>query len=549
MKEGKRKRLGELLLEKGLITEKQLNIALAVQKVTGERLGETLVNLGFITSRTVAEVLAEQWKMEYIDLSLYPPYPDALKLIPRAVAEEYQILPIYVQGNELILGLVDPGNFKGVDIARRLTSKLIVPKIIDRESFNETIEKTYYFIENPIDKKINSIIESFLGDTEPEVAIVSELLDLLIAESIRRRATDIHITPQDKVVMVFYRIDGVLQFAYSLPKKIHSTLVSRVKVLSGMDIAEQRLPQDGAFTYTFLGREYDMRTSTVPTIYGENVVIRVLTKSPSLLDLSRLGFWPEQVELLKELFSKPYGIILITGPTGSGKTTTLYSALREMNLAERNVITVEDPVEYRFSFVRQTQVNERAGYTFAVAGRNFMRQDPDVMLIGEIRDEETANIALRASITGHLVLSTLHTNDAVSTIPRLVDFNVDKFMLGYALLCVVSQRLVRRICPYCKKEYVPTERERLEFGLPDGVVLYKGEGCEACNMTGYAGRTLISEIMVVDEEIAHLISEGESLIKIRKLAIEKGMVPLREDGIKKVLEGITTLEEIKRVAG
>jgi len=549
MKEIKRKRLGELLLEKGLINERQLNIALAVQKVTGEKLGEVLVNLGFITSRTVAEVLAEQWKMEYIDLSIFPPYPDALKLIPRAVAEEHQILPIYVKDNELVLGLVDPGNFKGVDIARRLTSKLIVPKIIDRDSFNETIEKTYYFIENPIDKEINSIIESFLGDAEPDASVVANLLDLLVAESIRRRATDIHITPQEKVVMVFYRIDGVLQFAYSLPKKIHSTLVSRIKILSGMDIAEQRLPQDGAFTYAFLGREYDMRASTVPTIYGENVVIRVLTKSPSLLDLSRLGFWPEQVEMLKELFSKPYGMLLITGPTGSGKTTTLYSALREMNLAERNVITVEDPVEYRFSFVRQTQVNERAGYTFAVAGRNFMRQDPDVMLIGEIRDEETASIALRASITGHLVLSTLHTNDAVSTISRLVDFNVDRFMLGYALLCVISQRLVRRICPYCKKEYRPTEKERLEFGLPEDAVLYKGEGCDACNMTGYSGRTLISEMMVVDEDIAHLISEGESLIKIRKLAIEKGMVPLREDGIKKALQGITTLEEIKRVAG
>ncbi len=549
MKETKRKRLGELLLEKGLINERQLNIALSVQKITGDRLGETLVSLGFITSKTVAEVLAEQWKMEYIDLSIYPPYPEALKLIPRAVAEEYQILPIYVKNNELVLGLVDPGNFRGIDIARRLTSKLVVPKIIDKESFNETIEKTYYFIENPIDKEIKAIIESFLKDAEPDVAAVSNLLDLLIAESIRRRATDIHITPQEKVIMIFYRIDGVLQFAYSLPKKIHTTLVSRVKILSGMDIAEQRLPQDGAFTYTFLGREYDMRSSTVPTIHGENVVIRILTKSSSLLDLSRLGFWPEQVELLKELFAKPYGILLITGPTGSGKTTTLYSALREINLAERNVITVEDPVEYRFSFVRQTQVNERAGYTFALAGRNFMRQDPDVMLIGEIRDEETANIALRASITGHLVLSTLHTNDAVSSIPRLVDFNVDRFMLGYALLCVISQRLVRRICPYCKKEYFPTEKEKLEFSLPDDAILYKGGGCEACNMTGYAGRTLISEIMVVDEDIANLISEGESLLKIKKVSMEKGMIPLREDGVKKALMGITTLEEVKRVAG
>ncbi len=549
MKEVKRKKIGELLLEKGLINHKQLSIALSVQKITKEKLGETLVSLGFVSSRAIAEALAEQWNMEYLDISLYPPLPETLKLIPRTVAEEYQILPIYTENSKLVVGIVDPANFSGMDIARRLTSKIIVPKIIDKESFKETLEKTYYFIENPIDNKIREMVESFSSSKEIDVALVADLLDLLMAESIRRRATDIHITPQERLVMVFYRIDGVLQYAYTLPKNIHSALVSRVKILSGMDIAEQRLPQDGAFVYKFLDREYDMRSSTVPTIYGENVVIRILTKSPSLLELTRLGFWPEQIDLLRELFAKPYGIILITGPTGSGKTTTLYSALREMNLIERNVITVEDPVEYRFSFVRQTQVNERAGYTFAVAGRNFMRQDPDVMLIGEIRDEETASIALRASITGHLLLSTLHTNDAVSSIPRLVDFNVDRFMLGYALLCVISQRLVRRICPYCKKEYRATSKEAAEFGIPEGTLLYRGEGCDACNHTGYTGRTLISEIMVVDEEIAHLISEGESLLKIKKTAIDKGMVPLREDGIKKALEGITTLEEVKRVAG
>ncbi len=544
-----RKRLGELLMDEGVITQRELNIALSVQKVVKARLGEVMVRLGFVTAKKVGEILAHQVGMEFVDLGLYPPTPEALKLIPRKVAEEYRILPIYLEGNTLALGLTDPGNFNGIDVARRLTAKVIKPKLVDEESFNETIEKTYYFIENPIDNEIRGIIDGLVGQESPDVSRISRLVELVVQESIRRRATDIHITPYEHVVMVFYRVDGVLHYAYALPKNVHSSMVSRIKILSGMDIAEQRLPQDGAFSFDFLGRSYDMRVSTVPTIYGENVVIRTLSKSSSLLELERLGFREEHVKLLRRLFQKPYGIVVVTGPTGSGKTTTLYSALREIDLVGRNVLTVEDPVEYRFAFVKQTQVNERAGYTFPLAGRHFMRQDPDVILIGEIRDEETATIALRASITGHLVLSTLHTNDAVSTIPRLADFKVDRFLLGYALAAAISQRLVRRVCPYCRVEYEVTPEEVEEFGVPEGTVLVKGKGCETCGYTGYSGRTLISEIMVVDEDIAHMISEGESLLAIRRKAVEKGMVPLREDGIRKAMEGITTLEEVRRVVG
>ncbi len=545
-----RKRIGDLLIERGVITQRELNIALSVQKVVKKKIGEVLVSLGFVTSKTLGEILAQQWGMEFIDLSVYPPTQEALKLLPRRVAEEYGIIPVYLEdNNNLVVGVTDPANVKGLDVARRITGKMLRPKLVDVESFNETIEKTYYFLENPIDKEIVSLIESFVGQESPDVTRASRLVDLLIEEGIRRRGTDIHITPYEDFVMVFYRVDGVLHFAYSFPKPVHNAVVSRIKILSGMDIAEQRLPQDGAFSYNFLGKGYDMRVSTVPTLYGENVVIRILTKSSSLLELDRLGFKPEQVQILRRLFQKPYGIILITGPTGSGKTTTLYSALREIDLVERNVLTVEDPVEYRFAFVKQTQVNERAGYSFALAGRHFMRQDPDVILIGEIRDEETASIALRASITGHLVLSTLHTNDAVSTIPRLVDFNVDRFMLGYALAASISQRLVRRICEYCREEYEVTPQEVEEFGVPEGTVLYRGRGCESCNHTGYIGRTVISEIMVVDEDIAHMISDGKSLLDIKRVAMEKGMVPLRQDGIEKALKGITTLDEVRRVAG
>ncbi len=536
-------------MEKGLITQRELSIALAIQKITGTRLGETLIRLGFVTSKAVGEVLAEQWNMEYIDLSLYPPTSEALKLIPRRVAEEYGIIPIYLEGNTLVLGTIDPGNVAGLDIARRITGRVVKAKLVDVETFNETVERTYYFLENPIDKEIVATIDDLKSAPTVDVAKVSRLVDLLVEECIRVRGTDMHITPYEDVITVFYRIDGVLHFAYALPKEIQNALVSRIKIMSGMDIAEQRLPQDGAFSYNFIGRSYDMRVSTVPTIYGENVVVRVLTKSSSLLELGRLGYREEQVVTLRKLFKKPHGIIVVCGPTGSGKTTTLYSAIRELDLIERNVITVEDPVEYKFAFVRQTQVNERAGYTFALAGRHFMRQDPDVILIGEIRDEETASIALRASITGHLVLTTLHTNDAVSSIPRLVDFNVDRFMLGYALAAAISQRLVRRICEYCREEYEATKEEVEEFGIPEGTVLSRGRGCESCNYTGYLGRTVISEILVVDEDIAHMISEGESLLNIRRAAMEKGMVPMRDDGVKKALEGVTTLDEVRRVVG
>ncbi len=544
-----KKRIGELLLEKGKINSEELSIALSAQKVINKRLGELLVSLGFITPREVAKVLAGQFSTEYVDLSLYPPSEEALKLIPRAVAEEYRMIPLHVENDTLHLGLVDPDNFQAIDVARRLTSKNVEIKVIDVDSFHETLEKTYYFVENPIEGRIRETIESLSRAPEPDIESVSSLVDLIISESIRRKATDIHITPQEELVMIFYRVDGVLNYGYSLPKKILSSMVSRIKIMSGLDIAEQRLPQDGAFSFKFLEAQYDMRVSTIPTIHGENTVIRILTKSTSILDLERLGFWKEQIETLRRLFRKPSGIILITGPTGSGKTTTLYSAVREANLLERNMVTVEDPVEYRLPFIRHTQLNERAGYTFALAGRNFMRQDPDIMLIGEIRDEETAKIAIRAAITGHLVLSTLHTNDAVSSIPRLMDFGIDKFLLGYSLAGVISQRLVRRVCPYCSFERKPSKEEVQEFGVPEDATLKEGKGCSYCNNTGFLGRTVISEMMVVDEEIARMISEGENPLNIRRAALEKGMGSIREDGIKKALMGITTLGEVRRVVG
>ncbi|MBX0313207.1 MAG: GspE/PulE family protein, partial [Sulfurihydrogenibium sp.] len=359
---------------------------------------------------------------------------------------------------------------------------------------------------------------------------------------------------------VFYRIDGIMQHFYALPPDFHAYLVSRIKILSNLDIAEQRLPQDGSFTYKFLDENFDLRVSTVPTAFGENIVLRILTKNASIFNLENLGFEDFQINLLKKHFNKPMGILLLTGPTGSGKTTTLYSALRRINVLNRNVVTVEDPIEYKFPFIKQTQVNEKAGYTFSKAIRSFLRQDPDVILIGEIRDLETAEMAVRASMTGHLVLSTLHTNDAAGAIPRLEDIGVKPFLIASSLNAIVSQRLVRKICPSCKVEYeINIEDIAKSLGLSveavkkyakdEKITVAKGKGCPHCNNTGYLGRTVLAEILEIDEEISSAIAESKDVNYIKRLAVEKGMVPIKEAGLIKILKHITTAEEINRVVG
>jgi type II secretory ATPase GspE/PulE/Tfp pilus assembly ATPase PilB-like protein len=439
-----------------------------------------------------------------------------------------------------------------IDTVTRMTKKQAKIYIVDRDTYYDTIEKAYYFLENPIYQQMDKIIKSVQATGNPSGNDLVSMSDMLMMDGIRKNATDIHFTPTADVTQIFYRIDGVLQFGHCLPKAIHTGIISRIKILSHLDIAETRLPQDGSFTFTFLNKGYDVRVSTIPTIYGENAVMRVLSGKGTLLRMETLGFDPEETERIRKLFQKPYGVILVTGPTGSGKTTTLYSALREINLLERNVLTVEDPVEYKLSFVRQTQVLEKAGYDFALAGRNFMRQDPDVILLGEIRDEETAKIAIRASITGHLVITTLHTNDAVTSIPRLIDLNVDKFLLSSSLRAIISQRLARKICKYCKTEYSFTDEERTlfsEYGINDAKNGFKGTGCPKCNGTGYIGRTIIGEILIIDDEMKQLIYEGASAPAIQEKAIKKGMRPLKYHAMWKAAQGITTIEEVLRVAG
>lgn len=546
-------RLGELLKSKGFLTDAQLEVAMAQQAITGDLLGDTLIKLGFVSSIEVAQTLSEQAGIVFLNLEGYALSDDALRLVSREIAERTGFLPLSLEDGTLSIGITNPSNILAIDSATRISGKHPRVFMIDTESFYETLERAYYFLGNPLHKRIEGAISEIKAMEFPSAAIISALSELLIMDGIRRNATDVHISPSLQTVHVFYRVDGVLQYGHCFPKIAQSGVISRIKILSQMDIAEQRLPQDGSFTFSFLSKKYDLRVSTIPTIYGENVAIRILGSSGPLLRISNLGFDEQETERLRLLFSKPYGIILITGPTGSGKTTTLYAALREVNLLEKNVLTVEDPVEYKLSMVKQTEVNEKAGYDFALAGRNFMRQDPDVMLLGEIRDDETAKIAIRSSITGHLVLTTLHTNDAVTAIPRLSDLNVDRYMLSSSLLAVIAQRLVRKICSNCKAEYQLKEGELRAMGFPelegDVKAAFKGAGCSVCSNTGYLGRTAIGEILIVDDNIKELIYSGASVKTIKDTAVRSGMKTFRDNGIRKAVSGITTFSEVLRVVG
>ncbi|MBI5050798.1 MAG: Flp pilus assembly complex ATPase component TadA [Nitrospirae bacterium] len=545
--------LGQLLKEKNLITEDRVQMALAHQKVTGTLLGDLLVKLGFVSSEEIALALAEQAGIPFINLSEYVVSEEVIKLIPKDIAEKIGFIPLRLADNAIEIGITTPANVLAVDTVLKITGKQPRVFMIDSEGFHETLEKSYFFLANPIGQRIATSITELKSAITPPAAVISTLSENLIMEGVHRKATDIHITPTVDTIDVFYRIDGVLQYGFCIPKIAYNGIVTKIKVQSMLDISEQRLPQDGSFSMTFLNKKYEMRVSTIPTIYGENTVIRILAGTGSLLRITNLGFAPEDIQRLSKLFQKPYGIILITGPTGSGKTTTLYAALREINLIERNVITVEDPVEYKLSFIKQTSVNPKTGYDFALAGRNFMRQDPDVILLGEIRDEETAKIAVRASITGHLVLSTLHTNDAVTAIPRLLDFSIDRFLLSSSLFAVVAQRLVRKLCNICKEAYPVSEKELRLFDLFEErdeykiSTAYRAKGCEACNRTGYMGRTVVGEIMIINDELRELITETVSLNKLKDTALRNGMVTLRLNGIKKVIDGITSIEEIRRV--
>lgn len=545
------KPLGQLLKELGFITEEQIVVALDVQKINPKFLGEILVDLDFVTANEIAEATAIQNNLDFVDLDTITPTLEALSLIPENMAQVRFVLPLYVDGDILTIATQDVNDLMTLDYLRKETQKQIRFVIADKSKISRFAQIYYHQLSNPIEAEIRALAKRA---SEHFPIDIVRLVDLIINNAVKDRTTDIHITPEGAATHVFYRIDGVMRHYYSIPIELHGQIVARIKILSELDISEQRKPQDGAFTYEFLHDKFDLRVSSMPTNFGENIVMRLLGRNSSLFSLAHLGFSSSNISKIEHYFAKPYGVILVVGPTGSGKTTTLYSALRKINPLEKNILTVEDPIEYRFSFVKQTQVNRKAGYMFDTALRSFMRQDPDVMLVGEIRDSETAELAIRASITGHLVLSTLHTNDAVGTIPRLGDLGIPPYLIGSGLLAIIAQRLIRKLCPYCKASKEVLEEDLLLHGIHPLLLethptyqIYEAVGCERCQNTGYSGRVAIIEILEVNDEIEALVVAGATSQTIQKTARENGMLSLRDDGHIKVLQGHSTFSEVDRV--
>lgn len=601
-------KLGEILVRENLITSQQLRETLEYQRANGGRLGSNLVKLGYVSDDVVTAVLSRQYGVPSINLDLFQIEDDVIKLISEDVALKYSVLPISKVGATLTLAMTDPTNVFAMDDIKFMTGLNVEPVIASETSIQHAIAK-YYSGSSEIDifdaafaaeaQKISTngknghhknghaavaegrITESdldvsldrFQFDTqEEELELVEEndeidlaalarasedapvvrLVNVLLVDSLRRGASDIHVEPYEKDFRIRFRIDGVLYDVMHPPLKIRDPLISRLKIMAKLDISEKRLPQDGRIKIKVRmdnrSRELDFRVSTLPTLFGEKVVLRLLDKDKLMLDMTKLGFEPESLDKFKRAIANPYGMVLVTGPTGSGKTNTLYSALQSLNTSETNIMTAEDPVEFNLQGINQVQMKEQIGLNFAAALRSFLRQDPNIVLVGEIRDFETAEIAIKAALTGHLVLSTLHTNDAPSTISRLVNMGIEPFLVATSVNIIQAQRLIRRVCSECKEEiHVPAEG-LIEIGFEKDEVkdlkLYKGKGCTVCNNTGYKGRVGLYEVMEITDELRELIIIGASAMELRRKAIDLGMITLRESGLYKIRAGITTIEEV-----
>jgi type IV pilus assembly protein PilB len=550
-------RLGQLLMKAGVITETQLNDALEVHKATGSPLGRVLVELGYATQGAILAVMAQQIGIPYIDFAEKKPDPVAVAAVPRELAARYVLMPVgFDEQNRLIVAMADPQNVLALDDLRIITGYEIRPGISTKDDILAVIEEAYKVAEhvNPDDwdtgvDDLSSEDLSGLSEVTSDAPIV-KLVNFIISKAVTDRASDIHIEPQEKDMRVRYRVDGVLHEVMRSPRATQSAIISRFKIMADMDIAESRKPQDGHTELTISGHKLDFRVSTLPTVYGERVVLRILRKDSILLRLSDLGFLPGNLERFESSFRKPYGAILVTGPTGSGKSTSLYAAVNVLNDPSRHIITAEDPVEYRLPGVNQIQTNAKAGLTFAGALRSFLRCSPDVILVGEIRDHETAQIAVESALTGHLVLSTLHTNDAPGAVTRLVEMGVEPFLVSSAVDCILAQRLARRLCSDCKEEYVPEKQVLLDAGftednLPDK--LMRAKGCKKCGNTGYKGRMGVHEVLLMSEEISRLTVAEATAEEIKQVAVSEGMLTLRLDGLEKARLGQTSIEEITRV--
>jgi len=543
----------DLLLKQNLITRAQVEKARDEVKRTGMKLEAALEKLGFITEEDIAEAKATASGFLYMNLEDYVIDAELTKLIPESVANKYKAVPLFKIMDTLTIGMVDPCDIQALDYIRRISKAGSVDPVLVSSKSIEKILDTYYGQGNSVEEIVKSIeSKKLLPDNCALMEVAEEppiikLVNILVSEAVKDRVSDIHIEPEQAALRVRYRIDGILHEVHSLPKKLQNAVISRIKILAEMDIAESRRPQDGKISVKLENKDLDIRVSTFPTVHGENVVMRLLDRSSILLGLKDLGFTKENLEIFSRMILQPNGIILVTGPTGSGKTTTLYSALSTISSMEKNIITIEDPVEYELPLIRQTQVNPKADITFANGLRSILRQDPDVIMVGEIRDKETAEVAIQASLTGHLVFSTLHTNDAPSSLTRLIDMGLEPFLISSSLILIVAQRLVRQICPKCKVEYSPTPSALQDLGLDAKVKFFRGKGCPACKNTGFLGRIGIFEVLVLNETIRKMVEERNSADAIKKKAIESGMKSLREDGLDKARLGLTTIEEILRV--
>ncbi len=559
-------RLGELLVREKLITPMQLRRAMEEQRGQGGRLGHALTKMGYLDENALTSFLAKQYGVPSINLADFEIDPEVLKLIPKEVANRHQVIPINRSGNTLMVAMADPSNIYAIDDLKFVTSYNIDVVVASETAIADALEK-YYTSSVSFDDVMIDFVEDeedleFAEDMEEDINVldleksagdapVVKLVNLILLDAIRKNASDIHVEPYEKQLRIRYRIDGVLYEVMKPPFKLRHAITSRLKIMSSLDIAERRLPQDGRIKMKMgRGKEMDFRVSVLPTMWGEKIVLRLLDKSNLQLDMTKLGFEEQALADFKEALHKPYGMILVTGPTGSGKTTTLYSALSELNKTTTNLSTCEDPIEFNLFGINQVQMNDAIGLNFASALRSFLRQDPDIIMIGEIRDFETAEIAVKAALTGHLVLSTLHTNDAPSSVSRLLNMGIEPFLVASSCNLIGAQRLVRKLCQECREPVDIPAQTLVDIGVPpedvEGFVVQRGAGCRTCANTGYKGRIAVYEIMTITEEVREFILNGASTMELKREAIRQGMKTLRMSAITKLREGMTSLDEIVR---
>src|SRR5256714_4693995 len=564
-------RLGEILIKESLITQEQLQRPLEFQRQKGGKLGSCLTKRGFIPDDTIGGVLPRQYGVPSINLKFYEIDPNVIKLIPQDTALRYQVIPLSRVGSVLTIAMTDPTNVFAMDDIKFMTGFKVEPVVASESAIGEAITR-FSGGADADSEELSKMMKDLVEDEELELAAeeaeldaaslekaaeeapIIKLVNLILTDSVKRGASDIHLEPYETEMRVRFRVDGVLQTVMSPPLRLKDAITSRLKIMAKLDIAEKRLPQDGRIMIKYRAdgkkKELDFRVSTVPTLYGEKVVLRLLDKENLRLDMTKLGFESESLKKFERNILRPYGMVLVTGPTGSGKTNTLYSSVSRLNTVDTNIMTAEDPVEFQLAGINQVQMKEQIGLNFAAALRAFLRQDPNIILVGEIRDFETAEIAVKAALTGHLVLSTLHTNDAPSTISRLMNMGIEPFLVATSVNLICAQRLVRRICSNCKEELEVPQQALIDEGYSPQeaktVKIQKGKGCGVCNNTGYKGRTGLYEVMEVDDEIRELVLVGASAVELKKKAIERGMITLRRSGLIKVALGQTTLEEVAR---